>query len=78
MDPLEKRNRELDKKAKTSQQIGIFTSIPMLLLVNAGVGYFIGNWLDKKFHTQTILTAVCVLVFMGMAFREIFSLLKKL
>jgi cyanate permease len=78
MDPLEQKNRELDKKAKTAQQIGIFTGIPMLLLAYVFAGWFMGAWLDKRFHTDKILTAVCILLCVGLAFREIFRLLKKL
>ena len=78
MDPLEKKKKELDEKAKTAQQIGVYTGIPILLLIYSLVGWFVGAWLDRKFHTDMILTAACILVGMGLAFREIFKMIKKL
>lgn len=78
MDPLEKKNKELDEKAKTVQRIGIFTGIPMMFLAYIFVGWIAGRWLDKRFHTDGIFMAVCMLICVGLAFREIFSMLKKL
>ena len=45
-------------KVNAWRQIGILSSIPFILALSPIVGYFLGKYLDKKFHTEPWLTFV--------------------
>ena len=66
-----------DSKLSQVQQIGALTAIPVLLVLGPLGGYFVGNWIDKKFQ----IFPWCTLLFLVFGFvasgREIFSLLKQ-
>ena len=59
------------------KQIGALTAVPVILLVGPFAGYFVGDWLDKKFQ----LHPWCTIFFLTLGFvasgREIFRLLKQ-
>ena len=60
------------------KQIGALTAIPVILLVGPVLGYFAGDWIDRRFG----LTPWFTLFFVGFGFvaagREIFRLLKQI
>lgn len=58
------------------RQVGLLTTIPMLLLASPVVGYFIGRQLDRWFHTEFL---VWVMAALGMAagVREVISIIKR-
>lgn len=58
------------------KQIGVLTTIPILLLAGPAVGYFIGAWIDRNFRIYPWFTILFVLLGFTAAGREIVRLLK--
>ena len=67
------------KDAGLSQlkQIGALTAVPIILLAGPVAGYFLGDWVDRKFR----FTPWCTILFLILGFvasgREITRLLKQ-
>ena len=40
-----------DPRYRGLRSAGLLLAIPTLLIVAPLVGFFLGNWLDKRFHT---------------------------
>ena len=60
------------------KQIGVLTAVPIILFAGPIAGYFIGDWIDRKFQFYpwgTILFLIFGFVASG---REIFRLLKQI
>ena len=59
------------------KQLGILTTIPIILLVGPVVGFFLGGWIDRKAHIYPWFT----ILFIGLGFvasgREVVRLLKE-
>lgn len=60
------------------KQIGALTAIPVILLVGPILGYFIGDWIDRKFQLYPWFTIIFVFAGFFAAGREIFRLLKQI
>jgi len=45
-------------KVNAWRQVGLLSAIPFILALSPIVGYFLGKYLDKKFHTEPWLTFV--------------------
>ena len=58
------------------KQLGIVTTIPVVLLVGPAVGFLAGSWLDKKFQIYPWLTIVFILLGFMASGREVARLLK--
>lgn len=68
-----------NKNALSSQlkQLGVVTTIPIILLIGPMVGYFIGSWVDRKLLIYPWVTIILVgLGFVGSG-REVVRLLKE-
>ena len=74
----EERRRKLEESGNRWGRAGMFTSIPFIFLVYVGVGFFAGRWVDNRFSTNGVFMAIFMMVGVAGAFREIFSMLKKL
>ncbi len=59
------------------KQIGALTAIPLILVVGPLLGYFAGDWFDRKFHFFPWFTIVGLIAGFGASIREIFRLLKQ-
>lgn len=59
------------------RQLGILTTIPIILAVGPIVGYFIGSFLDKKLHTQPYLMIVFIVFGFVAAGRGVYDLVKR-
>ena len=59
------------------KQLGVLTTIPMILLAGPAIGFFLGSWADRKAHTYPWFTLV--FIFMGFLApcREIMRILKQ-
>ena len=59
------------------KQIGSLTAIPVILVVGPLLGYFAGNWVDRKFQLFPWFTIIGLFVGFIASGREIFRLLRE-
>ena len=60
------------------KQLGIITTIPIILLVGPAIGFFLGAWIDRKAHGYPWFTIVFVFLGFVASGREIVRLLKQI
>ncbi len=60
------------------KQLGVLTTIPILLLVGPLVGYFAGGWIDRKFQLYPWFTILLLILGFVASGREIFCILKQI
>ncbi len=60
------------------KQLGILTTIPIILLVGPAIGFFLGNWIDHKAHIYPWFTILFVFLGFVASGREIFRLLRQI
>lgn len=58
------------------KQIGLLTSLPFIMVAGPLVGYFIGEWLDRKLDTSPYLTVVLIVMGLISSGRETYKLIK--
>lgn len=58
------------------KQLGILTTVPIILLIGPVIGYFAGSWLDRKFQVYPWFTIIFVSLGFLAAGREVARLLK--
>jgi len=71
---------EMDSKDKfysNLRQAGIYTVIPLILAVGPIIGYFMGNFLDKKLHTSPYLMILFILFGFIASGKEVYNLTKR-
>ncbi len=60
------------------KQLGVLTTVPIILLVGPAIGFFLGSWIDRKANSYPWFT----IVFIGLGFAgsacEVFRLLKEI
>ena len=71
-------NEKKDAFYSQVKQLGILTTIPIILLVGPTIGFFLGSWIDRKAHSYPWF--IIVFVFLGFVAsgREIVRLLKQI
>ncbi len=55
----------------------LYTTIPIILAVGPIIGYFIGNFLDKKLHTSPYLMILFIVFGFVASGREVYNLVKR-
>ena len=70
------KNGGQDALYSQAKQVGILTSIPMLLLVGPAIGLYLGGWVDRKFQIYPWMTILFVFLGFFAAGREVMRLLK--
>ena len=60
------------------KQLGILTTIPIILLVGPAIGFFFGDWIDRKAHSYPWFTIIFVFLGFVASGREIVRLLKQI
>jgi ATP synthase protein I len=70
-------NKKSDDKYSMYRQVGILTTIPIILAVGPILGYFIGSFLDKKLHTEPYLMIVFIVFGFAAAGRGVYNLIKR-
>jgi len=65
-----------DKFYSTLRQAGIYTAIPFLLALGPIIGYLIGNFLDKKLHTEPYLMILFIVFGFVASGKEVYNLVK--
>jgi len=66
-----------DKFYSNLRQAGIYTIIPIILAVGPIIGYFMGNFLDKKLHTAPYLMILFIIFGFIASGKEVYSLAKR-
>lgn len=51
-----------ENKYRFARQLGLLTTIPLVLLSGPVIGFFIGDYLDKRFNTYPWLTFFFLMV----------------
>ena len=59
------------------KQLGVLTTIPIILLVGPLIGFVLGGWLDRKFQIYPWFTIIVVTLGFIASGREVFRLLKQ-
>ncbi len=59
------------------RQAGIYTVIPIILALGPIIGYFIGNFLDRKLHTEPYLMILFLIFGFIASGKEVYRLVKK-
>jgi len=70
-------NKKKDDKYSTYRQMGILTTIPILMMVAAILGVLIGKFLDKKLGTDPYLMIVFTCLGLAAAGKGVYNLIKK-
>ena len=66
-----------NKKNNDLRQFSLLAAVPTLLIAGPGVGFFVGQWLDKKFETDPLFLIIGIILGFGAAGIEIANLVKK-
>ena len=66
-----------DPDYKGLRSAGLLLSIPTLLIVAPLVGFFLGGWLDKRFHTTPWLTIAGLVLGFFAAGRETYQIYRR-
>lgn len=67
-----------NKVYRELRQIGLLTSIPMILLIAPLIGFFIGHWVDRRFASGVIFTGFFTLLGFIAAAREITAIIQRI
>jgi len=68
----------MDKDKLTGyRQLAIATTIPVILVVAPLLGYYLGNWVDRRLGTGKIFMIIGLALGFGAAAKEIYQLIKK-
>jgi len=70
-------NKKSDEKYSMYRQLGIFTTIPIILAVGPILGLFIGRFLDQELHTEPYLMTVFTFLGLAAAGRGVYDLIKR-
>jgi len=70
-------HKKTNDKYSTYRQIGILTTIPFLLAVGPILGYYIGEFLDRKLNTSPYLMIVFIFFGFVAAAKGVYNLIKK-
>ena len=70
-------NKKKDDKYSTYRQMGILTTIPILMMVAPILGYYIGHFLDKKLDTAPYLEYVFIFFGFVAAGKGVYDLIKR-
>lgn len=60
------------------KQIGALTAVPIILVLGPLVGYFAGDWVDRRFQVYPWATISFLVLGFVASGREIFRLLKQI
>lgn len=65
------------EKYRLARQLGMLTTIPMLLAVAPLVGYYLGRWIDGRLHTEPWFSFVMLGIGFVAGVRETVLILRK-
>ncbi len=70
-------NGEPSDKYKTARQLGLLTTIPMILAAAPLVGFYLGHWLDRWLGTEPWITYGMLAIGLVAGIRETVLILRK-
>ncbi len=73
-----KTNRNIPSRGDTLRQVGLAMTIPMALLAGPLVGWFIGNFLEKKFTLPHYVTVFFIIFGFIAGIRHAWRLIKQI
>ena len=76
--PSQKLLRLKPTYGKLLRQVGVVTTIPMILVAGPLVGYGIGTWLDRHFGTDPWGKVVVLLLGFGASLKQVVSIIRNL
>ena len=65
------------EKGKATRQLALLSAVPAILIVAPLVGFFIGDWADKKAGTDPLFTIIGLIMGFVAAGIEIRTLIKR-
>lgn len=71
------RMENKDKDYSYIRVAALYTTIPIILAVGPVIGYFIGNFLDKKLHTTPYLMILFIVFGFIASGKEVYNLAKR-
>ena len=71
------RRSKSTEAGRRLRPIGLLTAIPFLLLVGPLIGYFAGDWLDRRFNTEPWFMVILIALGFVASGREVWSLIRQ-
>lgn len=71
------KSENKEGEANLMRQMGVYLTIPFVLAVSPILGWFIGQWLDKKLTTTPYLSYLCLVLGFVAGIREVYRMLKR-
>ncbi len=66
-----------DEKPEYLRQVGLLSSIPILMVVGPLVGYFIGGWIDGWAGTDPWFKIILIVLGFVAAGKEIYNIVRR-
>jgi F0F1-type ATP synthase assembly protein I len=66
-----------ENKYSSYKQVAILTTLPIILAVGPILGYFLGNYLDKKLNTSPYLMILFIIFGFVASGRQVYNLVVK-
>ena len=74
------QNREKPGKSEFFQiawQVGILTTVPFILVAGPLIGYWVGDWFDRRYHSDPYAKAILMLLGLIGSVREIVQIIRR-
>jgi F0F1-type ATP synthase assembly protein I len=68
---------EKKEKSDLAQKLSVYTGIPAMMVGGLLVGWFIGRYLDNRFHGNNIILGISMLVGFAAGAYQVIEMLKK-
>jgi ATP synthase protein I len=71
------KNKKEDDRYWMMRQVGLLTTIPLLLAVSPLIGYFMGHFLDRKFGTEPLIGIIFLILGFVAGARQVANVVRK-
>ena len=66
-----------DKNNRFIRQVGLLTTIPVMLLSGPLIGFLIGDYIDKRFGTTPWFMVLCLMLGIVASIRQTINIIRK-
>ena len=66
-----------ERAGRSLRPVGMLTAIPFVMMTGPLIGYFAGNWLDRRLGTEPYLMIVFITLGFVATGREVWVLIKR-